>query len=467
MAAAGNGNPYRALWSDIAIFTVGTVLAKAIQFLLMPLYTSCMSTAAYGVAELTNNLSELLFPVATLCIYEAAFRYAVDPDFPNERLATAVAKVMLASTGLGLAVAVCVKRVFHYRYAFHLFLIVYAHALRMCAAYYVRGRGQSRAFAMSGMVYAAALSAWNVLFLVILRAGANGYLLSVCLSSCLSAIYLMAAGRIPAEIRLRTSGREEIGILLRYCIPLVFYNVLYGLTTLSGRYILLWLTDAATAGKYMAAMKIAAVVHMLQQAVYAAFQLNASRAYAHEGREAFYSECINLLTGLYCALGAVVVCLTPLLARLALKNDFYEAGVYLPIILLAAILHCVSSLLGTLYSAYRKTRRMVGASLVGAITNLAAGLALTPLCGIWGVCMASVLCYLGQIVYKLVDVRGFCKIRYHWRKLLPNLGILAVQVAWMSSGRAHAIVPAAALALALCVMNGGDAVRAMKRIARG
>ncbi len=76
MSSGGNTNKYRTLLSDIIIFIIGTALAKAIQFILMPLYTTYMSTEAYGVAELTNNLSELFFPIVTLCIYEAAFRYA-------------------------------------------------------------------------------------------------------------------------------------------------------------------------------------------------------------------------------------------------------------------------------------------------------------------------------------------------------------------------------------------------------
>ena len=79
-------NKYMTLASDIVIFIIGTVFAKAIQFLLMPLYTTYLTTEEYGVAELTNNLSEFFLPIATLCIYEAAFRYAVDPSFDNRKI---------------------------------------------------------------------------------------------------------------------------------------------------------------------------------------------------------------------------------------------------------------------------------------------------------------------------------------------------------------------------------------------
>lgn len=464
MATEGSANKYRTLLSDIIIFIIGTVLAKAIQFILMPLYTTYMSTEAYGVAELTNNLSELFFPIATLCIYEAAFRYAVDPEFSNEKLATAVAKVMMISTGIGLVVSFLIRYIFDYKYAFYLFFILYAYSIRMCTAYYVRGNGKSKTFAMSGVVNAVSLSVFNILFLVILKSGESGYLLSIGFSYCVSAIYLIVVGKIPGDIRPKEASNEDLKILFHYCIPLIFYNVLYWFTTISGRYILLWFTDASTAGKYVAAIKIAAIVNMIQQAVYAAVQLNSSRAYTEKGKEKYYTEITNLFIYLYCTFGAVIVCFTPFLAKFTLKNDFYEAKVYLPIIMLAAIFNCVSSLLGTMYSTYKKTQKMVGVSLVGSITNIVIGFVLTPYYGIWGVCIASVFCYLSQVVYKFIDVRKFCAIKYNWSKIIPNLLILTTQIVLMSIESYSSIWIAIVFTLALLVINFGDVLKATKEV---
>lgn len=428
-----NNNSYRALVSDIFIFIIGTVLAKVIQFLLMPLYTTYMTTQAYGIAELTNNLAELFFPVVTLCIYEAAFRFAVDEKFDNKRLATAVLKVMLYSIMYGMLIAICSKFIFHYEYAFYLYFILYAYSIRMCAAYFVRGKGFSKIFAMSGVVNALGLSIFNVIFLVILDTKESGYLVSIGLSYTLSAIYLIIKGRINDDLTLGIDSSDDLRILFRYSIPLIFYNVLYWFTTISGRYVLLLFTDSSTTGKYVAAIKIAAVVNMVQQAVYSAFQLNSSRIFMEKNKEVYYSNIINSFIALYCTFGSIVICFTPTLARITLKNEFYDARLFLPIIMLAAIMNCVSSLLGTMYSTYKKTKRMVGVSIIGAVINIFACLLLTPIWGIWGVCISSVLCYYGQVIYKFIDVRLFCNIKYNWNIVLPNFVILALQVIMMST----------------------------------
>ena len=58
---------YKNLVSDTAVFAVGNMLTKAIQFFLLPMYTALLSAEQYGIGELVNNLSELLYP---LCCFD-------------------------------------------------------------------------------------------------------------------------------------------------------------------------------------------------------------------------------------------------------------------------------------------------------------------------------------------------------------------------------------------------------------
>ena len=70
----------KALISNTVIFAVGNALTKLIQLVLMPLYTTFMTVGDYGVAELVNNMSDLLYPLLCLCIFESVFRFAMERD---------------------------------------------------------------------------------------------------------------------------------------------------------------------------------------------------------------------------------------------------------------------------------------------------------------------------------------------------------------------------------------------------
>ena len=87
-------NKYVRLLLDMIVFVIGTVLAKAVQFLLMPVYTTYMSTEAYGMAELTNNLSEFFLPIVTLCIYESVFRFTVGSSLKKEEIISVSIKIV-------------------------------------------------------------------------------------------------------------------------------------------------------------------------------------------------------------------------------------------------------------------------------------------------------------------------------------------------------------------------------------
>ena len=68
------------LGKDIGLMTIGTFGSKLLTFFLVPLYTSCLSTSEYGIADLITTTISLLFPLFTVTIGEAVLRYALDKD---------------------------------------------------------------------------------------------------------------------------------------------------------------------------------------------------------------------------------------------------------------------------------------------------------------------------------------------------------------------------------------------------
>ena len=88
---------YKNLVSDTAVFAVGNMLTKAIQFFLLPMYTALLSAEQYGIGELVNNLSELLYPLCCIGIYEGVFRFSLDRDADRKEVFSTGALVALSS----------------------------------------------------------------------------------------------------------------------------------------------------------------------------------------------------------------------------------------------------------------------------------------------------------------------------------------------------------------------------------
>lgn len=444
---------YMLLITDMMIFVIGTVMTKVIQFLLMPLYTTYMSTEAYGIAELTNNMSELFFPIITLCIYEATFRFVIESKFSKEEILTASIKILFISFLISFIVLIIINSFFSYKYVLYFYFILYSYSLKMLLLYYVRAKGYSKLVASSGIIEAIFLAIFNVVFLLFLKLAVTGYLLAIGFAYLLSVIYLFTRGQAYKEINLNLQTNIITKELLAYSVPLIMYNVGYWLSLMSGRYILLWKTDASIAGTYAAVIKIAAVINMLQQAFYAAFQLNTSRAYEDDRKEEYYSIIFNLYSSIVLCLGSIIICFAPLLATFTLKNQFYSARVYLPLILFTAILDCIFCFYKTMYTTYKLTRRAVPSMIIGAIVNIFVCLVTVTKFGIWGICAANFLCYIYQAIYRVFDVKKFINLNCNWKIILVNIFIMCIQVILLSLNEVIYIKISWSLAALIFIIN--------------
>ena len=98
---------------------------------------------------------------------------------------------------------------------------------------------------------------------------------------------------------------------------------------------------------------------------------------------------------------ALVITLSPFIARVLMQRQFYSAWPLISILVLAFYLSAINNFLGTIYQAYMRTKPLLVATVVGA----AACLAFTAiLVHDWGISAAA----FGVFVGSLVDFRGSC-----------------------------------------------------------
>ena len=76
---------YKRLLSNTAILGAGTFASKVLVFLLMPFYTSILSTSEFGTADILSQTANLLMPLAAVGICDGLFRFVLDADDENKK----------------------------------------------------------------------------------------------------------------------------------------------------------------------------------------------------------------------------------------------------------------------------------------------------------------------------------------------------------------------------------------------
>ena len=71
-------NRYKKLTSDTLIFAISNFSSKVLVILLLPLYTNCLTTTEYGVVDLINYITNVLFQILSISLIEGFLRFAYD-----------------------------------------------------------------------------------------------------------------------------------------------------------------------------------------------------------------------------------------------------------------------------------------------------------------------------------------------------------------------------------------------------
>lgn len=68
------------LLKNMWVLTISNFSSKILIFLLVPLYTSVLSTEEYGKYDLAVSTATLLYPLLTLNIVDAVMRFLMDKN---------------------------------------------------------------------------------------------------------------------------------------------------------------------------------------------------------------------------------------------------------------------------------------------------------------------------------------------------------------------------------------------------
>ena len=85
------------LFKNVSILAISKFSSKLLIFLLIPLYTSVLSTKEYGIYDLIISTIQLVFPIITLNIVDGVMRYSMEKNVDKRECATIGLKYILLS----------------------------------------------------------------------------------------------------------------------------------------------------------------------------------------------------------------------------------------------------------------------------------------------------------------------------------------------------------------------------------
>lgn len=441
------------LFSNTIIFAIGNILIKLVMFLLMPLYTSMLTTEQYGVAELINNMIQLLLPIFTISIAEGLFRFCIEEEYDKSVLFTSSVGVLIKGNIVIAFIMILIKIFFGYEYWIIFILLFSTTSFGSFLAQFVRGLGFSKIFAISGIINAITLVLFNVLFLSVFKLNIYGYLISMVLSNIVTCIYLIYVCNIPKYIDKKLKDKVVLKEIVKYSLPNAPNMVSWWITNTSSRYIILYFLGPGVAGVFTAASKLPALVNLMSTVFQQAWQFSASKEYGENDSKLFYTQVFKYYSALITIGSSTLIIFSKLISKFVLIGEFYEGWIYVPWLLTSAMLGCYSTFFGTFYNAAKNNIMAMISTFIGAIIVSVGCCFLVPIIGINGALYSNVFAYLIIVVIRIISMNKLVDIDVNYSSLTLNIVLIFLQCILVANNNLMSNILAYSIVLIILVIN--------------
>lgn len=432
---------YRNLAVNTALFALNSVATKLVTFLLVPLYTAHMSAGEYGLTDMSLTVINLLTPLVTLDVAEAAVRFIVGDRARCDRYAAVALGVTAASVVfVALLTPMLDLGAFGGLGEFKgWFVSAYAASalMNMCGQI---ARGMDRVkiipfcagvSSIVTLVSAVALIAWAGM-------GVEGYFFSVTAGPAVAiAMYLTAGGLgVPVARGVRAlaaSTRKEVLALcrpmLRYALPLIPNSLFWWLGSGINRLFITGMLGISASGLFAAASKVPNLLNTAYSIFQQAWQLSAFQESGDDGLSRFFSTVFALIQAGMTVLCAALSLAAPWLASILLQGETYGAWPMIAPLLLSNLFNVFATFYGTVYATTMHTAFIMGTTVFGAASCVVLTPVLIPVMGAYGACVASAIGQALVFFARAVDSRKHLHFEVGWRYLVPTLVLLVAQAA--------------------------------------
>lgn len=417
------------LVKNTGIIAVGGMATKLVQFFLLPLYTSVLSTAEYGTVDYINTIAVFLVPVVSLLMDEALFRYLIDcrSDGDRARVVTcACAAMLLGCVGFSL-LAVFVWVLFRPGNLVWVVALVMAQALIQMTSAILRGSGDTVSYAVMNFVSSVATIGLNILFIAVLRLGVVGMIAASIVAQGGTAIILLIRKQVWKYLDFSQFSRSCAASMIRYSIPLIPNKVSWTIMNMVDRLIIMNVLGAGPAGIYAISYKFPDVMDTVYGFFYQSWKESSARALnSEEDESVFYNAVYQILRRFMAAIVLVMTALMPIVYWVLIDADYREGLLYAPILLLATYYSNISGFYGGIFTAHRDTGIMGTTTLASAILCLVLCVVLIPSIGLWGASISTLASLFMVNEYRRIKVRRYTTLDNNLCGRLIALAALAV-----------------------------------------
>lgn len=395
------------------IIGIGKFSTQIVSFLLLPLYTSILTTEEYGIYDLILTITTFALPFITLLMEESMFRFLIDCKDDNQKK-NVISQTMLytlVSTTFFIIIALIVNKFFKIPYLWISLIYIASSIISGLRNALVRGLGKIKLYTLINFVSSLLNIILNIVFIALLRYGIYGLLLAGIISSVVSSTIIFVILKMHKYFSVKNYDKNLMKKMIKYSIPLVPNSLSWAVVNLSDRLVISGAIGASANGIYAMSYKFPNLMNTIYSFFYTAWTESSAKAINDNENEDFFNNIYKILTNAMFSVSLGIIVCMPIIFNLFIKADYVEAYKYIPILVIAMYFNNMSGYYGGIFTGYKDTKIMGITTIIGAIINLVIDILLIKFIGIYAAAISTLISCMVIYYYRKSKAKKYIKLQ--------------------------------------------------------
>lgn len=451
------------LAKNVLLFSISGFVPKILSVILIPLYTSYLTTAEYGISDLITTTVSLLIPIFTLDIQDAVMRFAIDKKCDNREVFSVAVRIILAGTllvclGTGIVYLINIPGV---KGTYLLFFVImyFTTAIYNSVSLFCRGIDKVHVMVVSSILNSVISLSANILFLAVFHWGLNGYLIANTIGSAVALAWCAVGAKLYRYIKLNVS-KELQKEMVAFSFPLIFSVIAWWINNASDRYILTWLSGVTISGLYAVSYKIPGILSVFQSVFAQAWSISAVKEFDKNDTDGFIGNMYGVMNFSMVAICSGLMIMNIPIAKILYAKEFFAAWQFVPPLLISVVFNAMSLFIGSIFTAVKDTKTLSVSTIAGATVNTVLNFVFIHFWGAYGAALATLLGYAVVLVARHIILRKHIHMRINWARDIAIYAILILQM-WVAHWGTCSIPVQILIFIIIVVLNAKEIKKAL------
>ena len=404
------GSRTKYLFKNTILFGISNFASRLIAFFLIPIYTYKLTASEYGTADLLYTVASFVYPIISLNIAEAIFRFSMDKKNRKSDISTISLICIAISIVFGALIFMALKA-FHihdeYSWIFSLYLVTLSVSQILLAT--LKGQEKLTLFTLGNIVNSSLIAAFSILFIQIKDMKIDGFFLSYVLANIIVSLFVVIVGKLYKGNKL-SFNKTLFVEMIRYSTVLIPTSFLWWITNSSDRIMVANMISPTANGLYAISYKLPSILTVLASIFNQAWVFSAIKEKNNKDKNAYSNKVFGLLLFTLILFSLfILLTLKPLLTILV-SSEYYESWKYVPFLLFGFIFMTLATFLSSSYNVHKDSKGFLVSAAIGAILNIILNFLFIPTLSVYGAALATMISYITVFAYRLIDTKKYTPI---------------------------------------------------------